>query len=74
MLSKTKISNSNSTSIPSLIRHKFEISPGDILLWDIKKDKIILEHRKKITLNDIDGIISVGGDAVKSKKKSQSGA
>ena len=74
MLSKSKISNSNSTSIPAQIRHKFNISPGDILLWDIKNDKIILEHRKKITLNDIDGIISVGGDAVKSKKKSQSGA
>ena len=32
MLSKTKISNGNSTVIPSEIRHELNISPGDILV------------------------------------------
>lgn len=73
MLSKTKISNGHSTVIPSEIRHELNISPGDILIWHIKKDKIVLEHRKRITIDDITGIISEGGDAVKSKKKIQRG-
>lgn len=73
MLSKTKISNGNSTVIPSAIRHKLDITAGDILLWDLKHDKIILEHRKKVTLDDVTGLISKGGDAVASKKRHQSG-
>ena len=71
MLSKTKISNGNSTVIPSEIRHELDISPGDILIWHVKKDKIIVEHRKKITIDEITGIINEGGDALKSKKKVQ---
>lgn len=73
MLSKTKISNGNSTVIPSEIRHRLDISAGDILLWDLKHDKIIVEHRKKVTLDDVTGLISQGGNAVAAKKKHQSG-
>ena len=73
MLSKTKISNGNSTVIPSEIRHELDISPGDILIWHVKNDKIIVVHRKKITLDEITGIIDEGGDAVRSKKKVQRG-
>ena len=73
MLSKTKISNGNSTVIPSEVRHKLDISPGDLLIWDIKQNKILIEHRKKVTLDDVTGIVSRGGDAVAAKKKIQSG-
>ena len=73
MLSKTKISNGNSTVIPSEIRHRLDISPGDLLIWDIIQDKILVEHRKKLTLDDVMGIVSKGGDAVAAKKKIQSG-
>lgn len=73
MLSETKISSENSTVIPSPIRRKFGISPGDILQWDVDKDKIQVTPRKKVTLDDIVGMISVGGDAVKSKKQVQRG-
>jgi AbrB family looped-hinge helix DNA binding protein len=73
LLSKTKISNGNSTVIPSEIRHKLHIEPGDLLLWELKKDKIVVEHRKKITIDDITGIITKGGDAVRSKRKIQRG-
>lgn len=59
--------------MPAEIRHELRILPGDILLWNVKNGKIILEHRKKITLDDISGIISKGGDAVRSKKRIQSG-
>jgi AbrB family looped-hinge helix DNA binding protein len=73
MLSETKISNGNSTVIPSEIRHRLDISPGDLLIWDLRQDKILVEHRKKVTLDDVTGIVSKGGDAVAAKKKIQSG-
>jgi bifunctional DNA-binding transcriptional regulator/antitoxin component of YhaV-PrlF toxin-antitoxin module len=73
MLSRTKISNGNSTVVPSEVRHRLDISPGDLLIWEIKQNKILLEHRKKVTLDDVTGIVSKGGDAVDAKRNIQSG-
>ena len=73
MPSKTKISKGNLTVVPSEIRKQFDLAPGDVLVWTPKKDKIELIPRKKITLDDICGTISVGGDAVQTKKEIQSG-
>lgn len=73
MLSKTKISRKFSTVVPSKIRKTMGLDPGDILMWRVKNDKIEVTPRKKIELKDITGIISVGGDAVASKKKVQRG-
>lgn len=41
-LAKTKISNKNSVSVPSAIRMKFGLEPGDILYWDIDGDNNII--------------------------------
>jgi AbrB family looped-hinge helix DNA binding protein len=70
---KTKISKGFQTVVPKKIREKLGLEPGDSLLWEEKDDSAVVKPRKKKTLEDITGIISVGGDAVVSKKKAQRG-
>jgi len=71
--SKTKLSEGYSTVLPAEIRKALNLVPGDILQWEIEKGIIIVKPRKKETLEEITGMISVGGDAVTAKKNVQSG-
>jgi AbrB family looped-hinge helix DNA binding protein len=73
MVSQTKISEGYSTILPAEIRKALNLTPGDILLWDLHEGIISIKPRKKVMLSGICGIISSGGDAVKDKKKIQSG-
>ena len=73
MTSQTKISEGYSTVLPAEIRKKLNLSPGDILQWDCEKNSIIIKPRKRVTLTDICGSISIGGDAVEEKRNIQSG-
>ena len=73
MTSKTKISTGYSTILPAEIRKALDLSPGDILQWDIEKDTIRIIPRKKVSLTGIIGYVSIGGDAVADKKRTQSG-
>jgi AbrB family looped-hinge helix DNA binding protein len=74
MLYKTKISNGFQTVVPSEIRKKFDINPGDYLEWVLTDDEVILRFRKKVTLEDIFGMVDgPETDAVELKKKVQRG-
>lgn len=73
MNSETKISKGYQTVIPSKIRKAYKIMPGDILDWKEIKDGILVQPRKKRTLEDITGLIKAEGDAVESKKRIQMG-
>jgi AbrB family looped-hinge helix DNA binding protein len=73
MVSKTKISDGYSTVLPAEIRKALNLTPGDILQWDVSDGIITIQPRKKVTLMGICGIISSGGDALNDKKKMQSG-
>ena len=73
MLSETKISSKYQTVVPSQVRKDYDIEPGDILEWEESGKTIVLKVRKRTTLSDIKGLISVGGNAVKSKKRLQRG-
>ena len=73
MTSQTKISDGYSTVLPAEIRKTLNLAPGDILQWDIDDETIIINPRKRVSLTDICGSISIGGDAVESKQKGQSG-
>jgi AbrB family looped-hinge helix DNA binding protein len=73
MPSKTKISEGYSTVLPAEIRKALNLTPGDILQWDINDGIITIQPRKKVTLMGICGVVSAGGDAVSDKKKIQSG-
>lgn len=70
---KTKISKGYQTVVPKDIRGKFGIKPGDSLIWEERGNEVVVKPKKKTTIEDITGIISVGGDAVVSKKKAQRG-
>jgi len=73
MLSETKVSSKFQTVVPSRLRKDYDIEPGDILEWEESGETITIKVRKRVTLDDVVGFISSGGDAVKSKKKTQAG-
>ena len=73
MLSETKVSSKYQTVVPSKIRKEYDVEPGDILEWEEEGDTIIITIRKRVSLDDIRGLIEVGGDAVRTKKKIQRG-
>lgn len=73
MVSQTKISEGYSTIVPAEIRETLNLTPGDILQWDVENNIITIHPKKKITLSVICGITSIGGDAVKDKKRIQAG-
>lgn len=73
MLSETLISKGYQTVIPAKIRKAHKIMPGDVLEWIDSEKGIIVQPRKKRTLNDIIGLVKTEGDAVESKKMIQKG-
>jgi AbrB family looped-hinge helix DNA binding protein len=73
MTSKTKISDGYSTVLPAEIRKALNLTPGDVLQWDVEEGIIRIRPRKKMTLAGICGIVSAGGNALSDKKKVQSG-
>ena len=73
MLSETVISKGYQTVVPARIRKAHRIMPGDVLEWIDTEQGILVQPRKKRTLQDIVGIVKSGGDAVESKKMIQKG-
>ena len=73
MLSETVISKGYQTVVPARIRKAHGITPGDVLEWMDTEQGILVQPRKKRTLQDIVGIVKSGGDAVESKKMIQKG-
>ena len=73
MLSETKVSSKYQTVVPSKVRRQYDVEPGDILEWEETDGGVLVKFRKRRTLKDITGIISVPADAVKLKKKIQRG-
>lgn len=61
--------------MPAKIRKKHNILPGDVLEWKDTEKGIIVKPRKKVTFQDIIGLIKTKGlpDAVELKKKLQRG-
>ena len=42
-LAKSVVSKKKSTNIPSVIRHQFDIQPGDTIFWDLLDGEIVLK-------------------------------
>ena len=74
MLSKSKVSKGYLTVVPKLIREASEVREGDILEWSLEGARIVVRPRRRRTLDDLEGLIEGGGDAVASKRKAQRGA
>ncbi len=74
VLIKTKISKGFQTVVPKEIRKKLGLVPGDSITWEEKRDgTVVVKPKKKKSLDDIVGIIAVGGDAVADKKRVRQG-
>ena len=73
MLSETLISKGYQTVVPAKIRKAHKIMPGDVLEWIDSEKGIIVQPRKKRTINDIIGLVKTEGDAIESKKRIQMG-
>ncbi len=72
MTCDTKISKGFQTVVPSEIRKKFDVGPGDILVWKSTDDGVVVRFRKKVTIEDVFGVIDgPKTDAVDLKKKVQ---
>ncbi len=70
---KTKISKGYQTVVPKEVRARFGVKPGDSLIWEERGNEVVVKPKKKTTIEDIIGIISVEADAVELKKKAQKG-
>ena len=73
MLSKSKVSKGYLTVVPKAIREASEVREGDILEWSLEGARIVVRPRRRRTLDDLEGLIEGGGDAVASKRKAQRG-
>jgi len=74
MTAETKISKDFKTLIPIEIRKRFKVRPGDIMEWKSTKDGAEVKFRKKVTFEDICGVVDgPETDAVELKKKVQRG-
>ena len=74
MASETKISRGFQTVVPSDIRKRFDVGPGDILEWITTENGAEIKFRKKVTIDDIFGMVDgPETDAVELKKKVQRG-
>jgi len=60
--------------VPSDIRKRFDVGPGDILEWITTENGAEIKFRKKVTIDDIFGMVDgPETDAVELKKKVQRG-
>jgi len=76
MTTTTKVYKSNQTVIPSEIREKFNVTPDDIVEWNInEKGKPELTFRKKVELKDVLGLIKddIPYNAVELKRMASKG-
>jgi bifunctional DNA-binding transcriptional regulator/antitoxin component of YhaV-PrlF toxin-antitoxin module len=74
LTNKTKISNGFQTVVPSSIRKKFKVGPGDLIEWVASEEGVELKFRKKVSLDEITDIVDTKKtDAVELKKKAQRG-
>jgi bifunctional DNA-binding transcriptional regulator/antitoxin component of YhaV-PrlF toxin-antitoxin module len=71
VISETKISNGYLTVLPKPVRTLLGAHEGDLLQWSHRGEQIIVRIRRPVTVHDIVGMISHGGDAVASKKAIQ---
>jgi AbrB family looped-hinge helix DNA binding protein len=74
VLIRTKISKGFQTVVPKEIRKKLGLVPGDSITWEEKSDgTVVVAPKKRKSLDDVVGIIAVGGDAVADKKRVRRG-
>ena len=59
--------------MPAQIRKRHRLDPGDVLVWEDRGNEIRVVPRKRLTREDITGIVSFPADAVELKRRAQRG-
>jgi AbrB family looped-hinge helix DNA binding protein len=74
-MTETKISKGFQTVVPSEIRKRFNVGPGDVMEWITTTEGVKIRFRKKVSLLDIAGIgkTKEKTNAVELKKRAQRG-
>jgi bifunctional DNA-binding transcriptional regulator/antitoxin component of YhaV-PrlF toxin-antitoxin module len=70
-LSESRVSKGYLTVVPRGVRRAAEITAGDVLEWEVEGDQVKVRKRTRRTIKDVSGMISHGGDAVRSKREVQ---
>lgn len=71
VISESRISNGNLTVVPAKVRKATGAQAGDRLEWRLRGTEILIQVRRRKSIEDIAGMMSHGGDAVASKKAVQ---
>jgi bifunctional DNA-binding transcriptional regulator/antitoxin component of YhaV-PrlF toxin-antitoxin module len=71
VLRESKISRGFLTVVPRDVRQAMGAREGDRLEWQLRGTELMVRVRRPVTMEDIVGIVSHGGDAVASKKTVQ---
>ena len=65
----TKLGRRAQTVVPAALRRKYKLREGDRLEWEDSGDALVVRPRRRMTLDDMTGMIAVGGDAVRDKRR-----
>jgi bifunctional DNA-binding transcriptional regulator/antitoxin component of YhaV-PrlF toxin-antitoxin module len=65
----TKLGRRAQTVVPAKLRRKHRLKEGDRLVWEETAEGFLVRPRKRMSLDDLTGLIAVGGDAVKDKRR-----
>jgi bifunctional DNA-binding transcriptional regulator/antitoxin component of YhaV-PrlF toxin-antitoxin module len=70
---RTKVGRSSQTVVPAPLRRKHKIRSGDQLEWEETSDGFLVRPRRRWTLRGAKGVLALGGDAVKDKRRAARG-
>lgn len=71
IISESRISSGNLTVVPAKVRRATGAHAGDKLEWRLRGTEILIQVRRRKSIEDIAGMMSHGGDAVASKRAVQ---
>ena len=77
MTAESKVTDANQTQVPAEIRARYDVRPGDILVWEESPEGALqVRFRRRHRAEDLVGLLGGGraGDAVADKKRAQRGA
>jgi bifunctional DNA-binding transcriptional regulator/antitoxin component of YhaV-PrlF toxin-antitoxin module len=73
---ESKVTDSHQTQVPSEVRQRFHVQPGDVVVWEeTPEGDLRVRFRRRHSISDLTGLIKGGrsGNAVEDKKRAQRG-
>ncbi|MHB8585055.1 MAG: AbrB/MazE/SpoVT family DNA-binding domain-containing protein [Thermoplasmatota archaeon] len=73
---ESKVTDSHQTQVPSEVRQRFNVRPGDVVVWEeTPEGDLRVRFRRRYSIAELPGLIKGGkrGDAMEDKKRVQRG-